>query len=123
MFAVTSAAPQFLVEDFEKSLGFYRDVLGFNIDFVFDDYYAGISLGGGIIHIKRAQKIEAERQHRKAQEHLDAYFAVRNLEALNAELIKRDAPIIRAIDTRPWGMRDLYVEDPEGYILCFAEPA
>ena len=30
--------------------------------------------------------------------------------------------VIRPLEARPWARLDLYVEDPEGYILCFSEP-
>jgi hypothetical protein len=28
---------------------------------------------------------------------------------------------LRPLERRPWGTRDFYVEDPDGYILCFSE--
>ena len=28
---------------------------------------------------------------------------------------------IKPLEERPWARRDFYVEDPDGYILCFSE--
>jgi len=29
--------------------------------------------------------------------------------------------LVAKLEQRPWGTRDFYVKDPDGYILCFAE--
>ncbi len=123
MYTVTSAAPQFLVDDLDATLAFYKDVLGFHVDFVYENFYAGISLGGGTIHLKCAPKLPEERKLRKDNEHLDAYFTVQDIQSLFNEWTSKKVAIARALETRPWGMRDFYVEDPDGYILCFGEPA
>ncbi|HXJ33684.1 MAG TPA: VOC family protein [Candidatus Eisenbacteria bacterium] len=54
-------------------------------------------------------------------DHLDAYLAVSGVRELHDELVGRGAPITKALEQRPWGARDFYVEDPDGYILCFLE--
>jgi uncharacterized glyoxalase superfamily protein PhnB len=40
---------------------------------------------------------------------------------LHEELQARGARITRPIGERPWGFVDFYVEDADGYILCFSE--
>ena len=37
------------------------------------------------------------------------------------ELKQRGARIAKPLEERPWGVVDFYVEDPDRYILCFAE--
>ncbi|MCC7408821.1 MAG: VOC family protein, partial [Phycisphaeraceae bacterium] len=54
-------------------------------------------------------------------EHLDASVAVKGIDALCAELQQRGAQIIKPLENRPWGTRDFYVSDPDGYIICFGE--
>ena len=123
MTTIVSAAPQFLVDDLERSLRFYEERLGFKRDFVYEAFYASVSRGGAVIHLKCAPKLEAERAHRKAEEHLDAFLAVTGVEELHGELAGRGATIARPLERRPWGARDFYVEDPDGYVLCFSENA
>jgi len=91
------------------------------VDFVYDSFYAGVSRGGVLIHLKHAPKTVSDRAHRKEHEHLDAYVAVAGVEALYQELQSRDARITKPLGPRPWGHTDFYVEDPDGYILCFSE--
>lgn len=121
MASITAAAPQLLVEKLDDSLAFYEQRLGFARDFVYEGFYASISRDHAVIHLKHAPKLEAERAHRKAGEHLDVYLAVSGVGELHEELAGRGAPITKPLEQRPWGTRDFYVEDPDGYILCFAE--
>ncbi len=59
--------------------------------------------------------------HRKQNEHLDAFVGVRGIETLFDELKAKGANIIRSLEERPWGCKDFYVEDADGYLLCFSE--
>ena len=118
---ITSLAVQFLVDDLSEAITYYRDRLGFEPDFVYESCYASVSRNGFSIHLKCAPKTVADRAHRKQNEHLDAYIGVRGIEALFDELKSKGANIIRSLEDRPWGCKDFYVEDPDGYILCFSE--
>ena len=119
--SITAAAPQFLVEKLDESLAFYEKRLGFSRDFVYEGFYASVSRDRAVIHLKCAPKLEAERAHRRSEEHLDAFLIVSGVDELHAELAGRGAPIVKPLEQRPWGARDFYVEDPDGYILCFSE--
>ena len=118
---VTSLAPQFLVDDLSATIAYYRDQLGFELDFVYESFYASISRDGFSIHLKCAPKTVSDRTHRKQNEHLDAHIGVRGIEMFYAEFESRGARIIRPLMLRPWACRDFYVEDTDGYILCFSE--
>ena len=89
MASITAAAPQFLVDRLDDALAFYEQRLGFARNFVYEDFYAGVSRDGAVIHLKCAPKLQA--------------------------------PIVKPLEQRPWGQLDFYVEDQDGYILCFSE--
>jgi catechol 2,3-dioxygenase-like lactoylglutathione lyase family enzyme len=118
---ITAIAPQFLVDDLDRATAYYRDRLGFNVDFTYESFYASISRDGFAIHLKEAPKLAGERAHRKENEHLDASIAVSGIRALFSELQQRGAIVIKPLEKRPWSCLDFYVEDPDGYILCFSE--
>jgi len=118
---ITHLAPQFLVDDLAHAVAYYRDQLGFETDFIYESFYASVSRDGFSIHLKCAPKSSADRAHRKQNEHLDAFVGVRGIEALYDEFTSKEAHIIRSLDDRPWGCKDFYVEDLDGYILCFSE--
>lgn len=119
--AIKRAAPQFLVGSLGDAIAFYEQRLGFTTDFVYDDFYASVSRDGASIHLKCAPRLDAERAHRRSGEHLDAFLDVSGVRALHDELAGRGAPITKPLGERPWGTLDFYVEDPDGYILCFSE--
>jgi catechol 2,3-dioxygenase-like lactoylglutathione lyase family enzyme len=119
---LTGIAPQLLVDDLDTAIRYYRDALGFALDFEYDSFYAGLSRDGVAIHLKCAPKTIADRAHRRENEHLDAYINVTGVTRLHDELKGRGARITRPPEERPWSCIDFYVEDPDGYILCFSEP-
>jgi catechol 2,3-dioxygenase-like lactoylglutathione lyase family enzyme len=118
---VTGIAPQLLVDDLDRAIAYYRDKLGFELDFQYQSFYASVTRDGFAIHLKHAPKLAADRVHRKQNEHLDAYISVSRIRGLFSELEKRGAQVIKPLEERPWACLDFYVEDPDGYILCFSE--
>ncbi|HET8835380.1 MAG TPA: VOC family protein [Gemmatimonadales bacterium] len=121
MACLTGISPQFLVDDLPAAVAYYREQLGFGIDFCYQSFYAGVSRDGIAIHLKCAPKSVSDRAHRRQQEHLDAYISVSGAAALYDELRSRGARILRPLEERPWSCLDFYVEDLDGYTLCFSE--
>ena len=119
---VTGIAPQLLVDDLARSTAYYRDQLGFEVDFVYESFYASVSRDGCAIHLKEAPKVIADRAHRRDNEHLDAYIQVSGIRRLFTELQSRGADVIKPLEARPWAVLEFYLADPDGYILCFSEP-
>ena len=118
---IMGIAPQFLVDDLDRAVAHYRDRLGFELDFNYESFYAAVIRDGVAIHLKHAPKVVADREHRKQNEHLDAYISVSGVRALFTELQTRGAAVIKPLEERPWACVDFYVEDLDGYILCFSE--
>ena len=118
---ITGIAPQFLVDDLDRAIAYYCDKLGFKLDFKYQSFYASVTRDGFAIHLKCAPKLAADREHRKHNEHLDAYISVSGIRDLFGELKRRGAKVIKSLEERPWACLDFYVEDPDGYFLCFSE--
>ena len=49
---IKKMSPQLLVADIDHSIEFYTKKLGFNVDFRYEDFYAGIIKDGYSIHLK-----------------------------------------------------------------------
>ena len=114
-------SPQFLVADLKAAIAHYEQCLGFSRKIDYGGFYASVARDGVEIHLKCADKLPGERQHKLDNEHLDAYIEVDDAKALQTELIKRGASILRGLERRPWGVEDFYVLDLDGYVLCFAD--
>lgn len=115
---VTSFAPQFLVDDLTRSIAYYQK-LGFTFGEPWDGFYAIGQLDGLELHLKEAPKIQADRQHRRDNEHLDASAGVDGIEAFYERCVANRVTIIKALTDTPWGTKGFYVEDPDGYIIGF----
>ncbi len=116
---LTSLAPQFLVDDLDRAIAYYRDVLGFTFGEPWGGFYAIGNRDGLELHLKHAAKTEADRAHRRANEHLDAYAGVDGIDAFYDQCVARGATILKPLAVTAWGTKDFYVEDPDGYILGF----
>ena len=115
---ITSFAPQFLVDDLERSIRYYEK-LGFSFGEPWDGFYAIGRIDGLELHLKEAPKDQVERQHRRDHEHLDAAAGVDGIEAFFAQCVANGATILKPLMPTAWGTKDFYVEDPDGYIICF----
>ncbi len=115
---VTSFAPQFLVDDLERSIAYYQKI-GFTFGEPWDGFYAIGDLDGMELHLKEAPKNEAERRYRRDYEHLDASAGVDGIETFYEECIANGVTIFKPLAVTAWGTKDFYVEDPDGYIISF----
>ena len=115
---VTSFAPQFLVDDLQRSITFYQK-LGFAFGEPWEGFYAIGQRDGLELHLKEAPKDQAERRHRRENEHLDAAAGVDGIEAFYEQCVAEGATIHRPLAATAWGTKDFYVEDPDGYIISF----
>jgi len=115
---LTSFAPQFLVDDLTRSISYYEK-LGFTFGEPWDGFYAIGQRDGLELHLKEAPKNDAERQHRREQEHLDAAAGVDGIDAFYEQCVASGLTILRPLTPTAWGTKDFYVEDPDGYIIAF----
>jgi catechol 2,3-dioxygenase-like lactoylglutathione lyase family enzyme len=115
---VTSFAPQFLVDDLERSIAYYRK-LSFTFGEPWGGFYAIGDLDGLELHLKEAPKNQAERRHRRDNEHVDASAGVDGIEAFYEQCVGNGATIHKPLTATAWGTKDFYVEDPDGYIISF----
>ena len=115
---VTSFAPQFLVDDLEVSISYYEK-LGFTFGEPWDGFYAIGRVNGLELHLKEAPKSQDERRYRRDHEHLDAAAGVDGIEAFFTQCVDNGATILKPLAATPWGTKDFYVEDPDGYIISF----
>ena len=116
---VTSFAPQFLVDDLQRSISYYQKI-GFTFGEPWEGFYAIGYLDGLELHLKEAPKNESERQHRRDNEHLDASAGVDGIEAFYERCVANNVTIIKPLTATEWGTKGFYVADPDGYIIGFS---
>jgi len=119
-FRIKKMSPQILVTDIDRSIEFYTKKLGFDVDFLYEDFYAGIIKNGYSIHLKSGKPSTEERKNKRENEDLDIVFSVEAVEDLYTELVNKSVEITQPLCDRPYG-KEFYIADPDGYILAFLE--
>lgn len=111
------AAPIFPVKDVEKSIAFYRDQLGFELSFSWEDppSYAVIRRGEGVsIHlVKREDNLQPSARH------TSLYIFVYDVDKVFEEFQAKEVQITHPLQDQDYGMRDFDIIDPDGFRLCF----
>jgi catechol 2,3-dioxygenase-like lactoylglutathione lyase family enzyme len=114
-------APVFRVRDLERSTRFYREQLGFELDFCYENLYASVHRDGCYIHLKRASPPLRDQAAFEEAEHLDACLIVFTAQKLAAEFSASGASFSVPLRTKPYGA-EFYIRDPDGYIIGFVQP-
>jgi catechol 2,3-dioxygenase-like lactoylglutathione lyase family enzyme len=109
---LSCARPIFTVRDLRASLAYYRDALGFKVDWEYGEPpgFGSVSRGhGGLFMCQDCQG------HPGAW----AMMFTPDVDRLHAELVRRKAIIRMPPTDMPWRMREMHVADPDGNILRF----
>ena len=111
----TEAAPYLVVENIERSVQYYKDVLGFRVDMI-DCGFALVSRDK--VSIMLQQKAAGQRQRYGP---MAGYVWVDSADCSRDELEARGATFCRPISDMRWGTREFEVQDPDGYHLRFGQ--
>lgn len=126
-------APLLQVFDMPKSVAFYRDLLGFELVGSSpprspDDFDWGLLRRDGIeLMLNTAYEQDsrpAAPDPARVATHDDTclYFGCAELDAVY-EHLKAHGLDLKPPAVAPYGMRQLYLKDPDGFALCFQWPA
>jgi len=119
--------PNLLVISVERSLAFYVDTLGFERGMTVPDQspFAFASVTSGALEIFFNDAATAVKEYPAfAGKPIGAtgtlFIEVEGVDALHDRL-KPGVKIVMPIVTQFYGMREFAIEDPDGYIITFAE--
>jgi uncharacterized glyoxalase superfamily protein PhnB len=118
--SMTSASPGFTVNDLDKSLTWYRDVVGFVVDerWEKDGKLAGVSLQAGKVTFLIGQDDWKKGRDRRKGEGFRLYCeTTQNVDALAAKIKARGGILDEGPRDTPWGSRDFSLTDPDGFKL------
>ena len=99
--------------DYERSVAFYRDVVGLHI---FREWGSGtvFFLGGGLLELSRAAgPIPNDK--------ISLWLQVRDVDTEFARLEAAGVTVVEAPVDEPWGLREARVRDPDGLMLVLVE--
>jgi catechol 2,3-dioxygenase-like lactoylglutathione lyase family enzyme len=101
--------------DPERSLAFYRDVLGLA---VYREFPGGtvFFLGGGYLEVSGRAP-----EPGPPDERVRLWVQVRDLAAAHRDLVARGATVLRPPRREPWGLDEMWVADPDGLRIAVVE--
>ena len=119
--------PNLVVSNVEKSVAFYRDVLGFTVAFTVPDQsplvFAAVQSGDIEVFLNAAETAVAEYpafKDRPIGGTLTMFIEVVDIGGVHASLQDR-VKVVMPIEKKWYGMTEFAFEDPDGYLITFAE--
>ena len=116
--------PILFVSDVPASAAFFRDVLGFKIDFLHGSppFYGAVSRGQACLHLRFVHRPVIAADAAAAEEGLIfASVEVSDVAALFEEFKAKGAIFPQTLTRQPWGGTDFHVVDPDGNAISFVE--
>jgi catechol 2,3-dioxygenase-like lactoylglutathione lyase family enzyme len=104
------------------AIAFYREKLGFELEFCYEDFYASVCRDGCRIHLQCAPPTPRDQAAFERNEHIDACLVVHDAKALSIIFASSGVAFAVPLREMPYGI-EFYVRDPDGYILGFIQPA
>lgn len=109
------AIPLFPQPDVKKAAEFYRDKLGFEIGFIYDEGYAGVMRDNCVLHFWKCVD-------KKIAENTSCRVQTNDIETLYKEYTA--SGIIHSngkLEEKPWGYKEFAILDEAGNLITFAE--
>ena len=123
----TKLTPNLLVASVDRSLAFYVDILGFARGMTVPDQspFAFASVSSGPVEIFFNDAAGAVKEYPGfAGKPIGAtgtlFIEVEGVNALHDRL-KTSVKVVMPIETKFYGMREFAIEDPDGYVITFAQ--
>jgi len=119
--SLKSITPILFVRDVPTSAAYFRDKLGFQIDFLYGEppFYGAVSRDGVCIHFRCVREPNFAKLAAREHSLILASIEVDDIHAIFAELKGRGAEIVQPPTKQTWGGTDLYVRDPDGNVISF----
>ncbi len=113
--------PILFVRDVKACAAFFRDKLGFEIDFLHGSppFYGAVSRDGVSLHIRFVHKPFFAKAAARERSLVLASIEVSNVQALFQEFKARGMEFPQKLKKQAWGGTDFQVRDPDGNVISF----
>jgi catechol 2,3-dioxygenase-like lactoylglutathione lyase family enzyme len=104
--------------DLDRSRRFYRDVLGLAI---YREFGPPDDPGGGVLPRPRGLLEVSGHTAGPPGHSVMIWMQVRDVHAEHARLAAAGVPVIRGPVTEPWGLTEMWIQDPDGIQIVLVE--
>jgi len=126
-YTISKLTPNLVVADVERSLAFYRDVLGFEVQVTVPEaspfVFAAVTCGNVEVFLNARDAAVAEYPaftDRPVGGTLTLFMEVTGVEAAH-EALRTKVQIVMPLEKKWYGSTEFAFLDPDGYIITFAE--
>lgn len=120
--SINGVIPQLRTTDLRASLRFYTEILGFQIAFNYEDFYAGIRAGAQTFHLKQVDEPDPSIAWVEEGGHFHLYLETDGVAAFAAGLKARGVALVKDVHETPWNTREAILRDDQGHTLYLGEP-
>jgi catechol 2,3-dioxygenase-like lactoylglutathione lyase family enzyme len=120
--SLKGVVPIFFVRDITATASWFRDRLGFAIDFFYGTpaFYGSVSRDGARIHLRHVDQPPPFAAFAASEDELIlASIEVSDVRALHGEFEGRGVVFAQGLTTHEWGGTDFHVRDPDGNVFSF----
>lgn len=118
---IRSVTTQLRTTDLAASIRFYTERLGLELEFQYQDFYAGLRAGDQSFHLKHVDERDPSIEYVEEEGHFHLYFGTDDAAALAGELKAKGVRLAKEVHDTPWQTREFVVEDDQGHILYFGQ--
>jgi catechol 2,3-dioxygenase-like lactoylglutathione lyase family enzyme len=120
---LAAAVPILFVRNVEAAAAFYRDKLGFQLDFLHGapPFYGSVSRDRACLHLRFVGRPNFAELAAREPSLILATIEVANVKALFQEYEGRGATLTQRLVRQAWGGLDFHVRDPDGNVVSFVQ--
>lgn len=119
---IKAVVPQLRTTDLASSLRFYTITLGFEREFQYEDFYAGVRAGEQVFHLKQWDEVDPSIRYVDDADHFHLYFQTDDIDAEANRLAARGVTFARGVHETPWRTKEFVIHDDQGHTLYFGQP-
>jgi catechol 2,3-dioxygenase-like lactoylglutathione lyase family enzyme len=119
--AISGVIPQLRTTDLKSSINFYTTKLGLQLEFQYQDFYAGIRAGNQVFHLKLVAQKDPSIEFVKDGEHFHLYLQTDDVVAAAAALKANGVTLVKDVHDTPWETREVVINDDQGHTIYLGE--
>jgi len=116
--ALTDLRCVLAVKDLAVSVQFYREMLGFSLDFEVPGW---AFLSRDRFRVMLGECADAMPAHETGDHSYFAYVTVEGIDELYRECVAKRVPRVQDLSDKPWAMREFGVRTPDGHRIMFGQ--
>lgn len=120
---VKTVTPQLRTTDLERSIRFYTEKVGLELEFRYGDFYAGIRSSGGGFHLKRVDVPDPSVPFVDEGGHLHLYLGVDDVDHFAEQLRASGVELVQPPCDTAWSTRELVFHDDQGHTIYAGMPS